>query len=157
MVSVNIVCVGKIKETFYKDAVAEYAKRLQRFCKFSIIETKEVPPKADGDAYILKSMEDEAQFIIPQLRGYVIVLAVEGKELDSVALSNLFKERMERGDSEITFVIGGSNGLSDKIKEKANFSLSFSKMTFPHMLARVMISEQIYRAFTIMNGIEYHK
>lgn len=145
MIKVNIVCVGKIKESFYRDAVAEYAKRLSRFCRFEIKEL------AEG-----RNLEDEADGILKNAKGYIIALCIEGKELSSTQLAEKIKTLCDRGE-EISFIIGSSCGLSEKVKSAADLRLSFSPMTFPHQLMRVILSEQIYRAFMINSGSEYHK
>lgn len=145
MIRVNIVCVGKIKEDFYRAAVAEYAKRLSRFCKF---EVREIP---EG-----KNLEEEGTAIIRACRGYVVALCVEGKKLDSTALAREMKSHCDKGE-EVTFIIGSSCGLSEEVKNSADMRLSFSDMTFPHQLMRVILAEQIYRAFMINSGAEYHK
>ena len=145
MIKVNIVCVGKIKEEFYRQAVAEYVKRLSRFCK---VEIKEL---AEG-----KSLEDEAEAIIRASKGYILALCIEGKKLSSEGLASQIKVLCDRGD-EITFVIGSSYGLHPKVKHIAACMLSFSDMTFPHQLMRVILCEQVYRAFMINSGSVYHK
>ena len=145
MIKVNIVCVGKIKESFYRDAVAEYAKRLSRFCRF---EVKEL---AEG-----KNPEDEADSILKNAKGHIIALCIEGKELSSTQLAEHINGLCDRGE-EITFIIGSSCGLSKRVKDAAHMRLSFSPMTFPHQLMRVILAEQIYRAFMINSGAEYHK
>lgn len=145
MIKVNIVCVGKIKESFYRDAVAEYAKRLSRFCRF---EVKEL---AEG-----RNPEDEADSILKNAKGHIIALCIEGKELSSTQLAEHIKGLYDRGE-EITFIIGSSCGLSKRVKDAAHMRLSFSPMTFPHQLMRVILAEQIYRAFMINSGAEYHK
>ncbi len=145
MQKVNIVCVGKIKESFFREAVAEYAKRLSRFVNFSVREV------AEG-----KNLEQEADDILRAARGYTIALCVEGKKLSSEALAAELKKQYDRG-AEVTFVIGSSCGLSDRVKQAADFKLSFSDMTFPHQLMRVVLCEQIYRAYMINSGSEYHK
>lgn len=145
MIKINIVCVGKIKEEFYRSAVAEYVKRLSRFCK---IEIKEI---AEG-----KNLEEEAEGILRAVKGYLFALCIEGKKLSSEHLAKEIKKLCDKGE-EITFVIGSSCGLSNSVKERADFKLSFSDMTFPHQLMRVILVEQIYRAFMINSGSEYHK
>ena len=145
MQKVNIVCVGKIKESFYREAVAEYAKRLSRFVSFNIRE------RAEG-----RAPEDEADDILRAAKGYIIALCVEGKKLSSEGLAAELKKQYDRG-SEVTFVIGSSCGLAEKVKAAARLKLSFSDMTFPHQLMRVILCEQIYRAFMINGGGEYHK
>ena len=145
MQKINIVCVGKIKEDFYRNAVSEYLKRLSRFAK---VEVKEI---AEG-----KDLEEEAQGILRAAKGYIIALCVEGKKASSEDLATRIKTLCDKGE-EITFVIGSSCGLSDAVKSAADFKLSFSDMTFPHQLMRVILCEQIYRAFMINSGSTYHK
>lgn len=145
MIKVNIVCVGKIKEQFYRDAVAEYVKRLSRFCRAEICEL------AEG-----RNLEEEGEAILRRVRGYVIALCVEGQKLSSTGLAARIKQLCD-GGKEITFIIGSSCGLAEKVKAAARLKLSFSDMTFPHQLMRVILCEQIYRAFMINGGGEYHK
>ena len=145
MQKINIVCVGKIKEDFYRGAVIEYLKRLSRFAK---VEVKEI---AEG-----KDLEEEAQGILRAAKGYIIALCVEGNKLSSEELSKRIKNLCDKGE-EITFIIGSSCGLSDTVKKEADFKLSFSDMTFPHQLMRVILCEQVYRAFMINSGSTYHK
>lgn len=145
MIKVNIVCVGKIKEQFYRDAVAEYVKRLSRFCRAEMCEL------AEG-----RNLEEEGEAILRRVRGYVIALCVEGQKLSSTGLAARIKQLCD-GGREITFIIGSSCGLAEKVKAAAHLKLSFSDMTFPHQLMRVILCEQIYRAFMINGGGEYHK
>ena len=145
MQKIYFVVVGKIKESFYREAVAEYEKRLSRFAK---VEIKELPEGADPEA--------EKGDILRACKGYVMALAVEGEKLSSEKLAKKIKTLTDEG-KDITFVIGGSNGLSAAVEKRADFKLSFSPMTFPHQLARVMLLEQIYRAYRIMNKEPYHK
>ena len=145
MQKIYFVVVGKIKESFYRDAVAEYQKRLSRFVK---LEIKELAEGVD--------IEAEADDILRACKGYTIVLAVEGKKLSSEKLAERLQTLTDSG-KEVTFVIGSSCGLSDKVKQKADFLLSFSDMTFPHQLMRVILAEQVYRAFMINAGSTYHK
>lgn len=145
MLKVNIVCVGKLKESWWRDAQSEYAKRLSRFCK---LEIRELPERSSLDA--------EAVDILRALHGHVIALAVEGKGCSSEKLAAHVKELTDRG-AEITFVIGSSCGLASDVKARADELLSFSEMTFPHQMMRVILLEQIYRAFMINAGAEYHK
>ncbi len=152
--NINIVCVGKIKESFYREAIAEYAKRLTRFCKFNVVEVAE--SKLEGNE-INKVIVNEGKSIITKLKGYVIVLDLAGQMLSSTSLAEKIDSLQVGGVSEITFVIGGSYGLSDKVKQNAVYSLCFGKMTYPHQLMRVILSEQIYRAFMINSNSEYHK
>lgn len=152
--NINIVCIGKIKESFYRDAICEYAKRLTRFCKFNIIELQESRPNGND---INKVQINEGRSIIPKLKGYIIVLDLGGKMLSSTELANKIDSLQSGGVSEITFVIGGSYGLSEEVKCKADLTLCFGKMTYPHQLMRVILTEQIYRAFMINSNSEYHK
>ena len=145
MQKIYFVVVGKIKESFYREAVAEYVKRLSRFAK---IEIKELPEGANPEA--------EAEEILRSLKGYVIALAVEGEKLSSEKLAQKLQKLTDSG-KEITFVIGSSCGLSDRVKQAADYKLSFSDMTFPHQLMRVILAEQVYRAFMINAGSTYHK
>lgn len=145
MIKVNVVCVGKIKEEFYREAVAEYAKRLSRFCNFSVIELPEC-----------RTLQEEGEKILRAAKGYKIALCIEGQKLSSEKLATELKSLCDKGE-EISFIIGSSCGLDDAVKAASNFKLSFSDMTFPHQLMRVVLSEQIYRAFMIISGAEYHK
>lgn len=145
MQKIDIVCVGKIKEEFYRNAITEYLKRLSRFAK---VEIKEI---AEG-----KDLEEEAQDILRASRGYIIALCIEGKKLSSEGLAQEIKSLTDKG-GEITFIIGSSTGLSKAVKDKADLKLSFSDMTFPHQLMRVILCEQVYRAFMIISGSAYHK
>ena len=156
MLSVNVVCIGKIKEAFYRDAIEEYAKRLSRFCRFSEIELaeKQLTGKNDADITIVK--EDEGKRIVQAVKGYVIALDMRGEQLTSEQLSAKLSKLTDT-TSTVTFVIGGSYGLSDCVLKRADYKLSFGKMTFPHQLMRVIAAEQIYRAFTIAEGSGYHK
>lgn len=145
MQKINIVCVGKIKEEYFRSAVEEYVKRLSRFAKVTITEL------AEG-----KSLAEEGVRIMAASKGYKIALCVEGEKLSSENLASEIKKLCDRGE-EITFIIGSSCGLDGKVKELSDFKLSFSDMTFPHRLMRVMLLEQVYRAFMINAGSEYHK
>lgn len=145
MVKINLVCVGKLKEDYLKAACAEYLKRLTRFCRFEVREL------AEGS-----SLKEEAPRILHACKGRTVALAVEGRERTSEEFANLLGEAIDRGE-ELTFVIGSSCGLDGSVKEAADELVSFSKMTFPHQLMRVILLEQIYRAFMINAGSEYHK
>ena len=145
MQKINIVCVGKIKEQFYRSAVDEYLKRLSRFAK---VEIKEI---AEG-----RNLEDEAVGILKAAKGTVVALCVEGVKYSSERLAEFVKGVTDRGE-ETTFIIGSSYGLSKSVKDRADLKLSFSDMTFPHQLMRVILCEQLYRAFMINSGSEYHK
>ena len=145
MQKINIICVGKIKEKFYSDAVAEYLKRLSRFAKVEVREIAEC-----------RTLDEEAKLILKASKGRIVALCIEGKKYSSEELACYIKELTDTG-SESTFIIGSSCGLSEKVKDKAHLKLSFSDMTFPHQLMRVIALEQIYRAFMINGGGEYHK
>ena len=145
MQKIQFLVVGKIKESFYREAVAEYVKRLSRFAKIEIKELDEG-----------KNLEEEGEQILRFARGYVIALAVEGEACSSEKLAKKLKKLGDEG-KETTFIIGSSCGLSDEVKKKADFKLSFSDMTFPHQLMRVILAEQVYRAFMINSGSTYHK
>ena len=145
MQKINIICVGKIKEDYLRSAIAEYLKRLSRFAK---VEVKELP---EG-----KSLKDEAEPILRSARGYKIALCVEGEKLSSEGFAERVKTLCDRGE-EISLIIGSSCGLDDSVKAQADLRLSFSDMTFPHQLMRVILLEQVYRAFMINSGSEYHK
>lgn len=145
MNKVNIVCVGKIKEEYLRSACAEYVKRLSRFCKLDIKEL------AEG-----RTIREEAPSVLNAAKGYKIALCVEGETLSSFALADRIKKLTDRGE-EISFIIGSSCGLDESVKQAADLRLSFSPMTFPHQLMRVILLEQIYRAFMIISGSEYHK
>lgn len=157
---ITIVCVGKIKEKFYRDAVAEYQKRLGRYCKMQITEVadEKTPDKA-SEALERQIKEKEGNRILSHIsdNDHVIALAINGKERDSVELAEHIKALGLHGKSSLVFVIGGSIGLSDEVLKRADEKLSFSKMTFPHQLMRVILTEQIYRSYRIIHGEPYHK
>ena len=143
---IKIICVGRIKEAFYRDAIDEYMKRMGKYHKVEIIELPD------------SNIRDEKELILKKIdkKDYIITMEIEGKENTSIEFSKLIdRTLMER--SNITFIIGGSDGLDDEVKAFSNYRLSFSKMTFPHQLFRVILLEQIYRAFKIMNNETYHK
>lgn len=156
---ITIVCVGKIKEKFYTDAVAEYKKRLGRYCSLEIAEVSDekTTEAGENENTIVKNREGER--ILKKIRddGYVIALAINGVSLDSVELSEKIAGLGVHGTSHIYFVIGGSLGLSDAVLQRADYKLSFSRMTFPHQLMRVILLEQVYRSYRIMNHEPYHK
>lgn len=157
MIKVNVVAVGKVKEKYFLDAIEEYKKRLSKFCQLKIIEVKEENFCSEpNDLERLEIMKREAVSITKELKGYVIALAIEGKKFSSEEFSKTI-DRIKNTDSEITFVIGGSYGIDQKVKDSAKLKMSFSDMTFPHTLARVMLVEQLYRAFTISVDGKYHK
>ena len=154
MIKINLVCVGKVKEKNFAEGIAEYAKRLKRFCDFNVFEVAE--ENAAGLS-ALTTIEREGKNIISKLRGAVFAFAIEGKKYSSEKFAEQIKKLVDSGTGEITFVIGGSYGLSDEIKRKADGLVSFSDMTFPHTLFRLICVEQIYRAFCIIGGTPYHK
>ncbi len=158
--NINIICVGSIKETFFRDAVKEYEKRLSRYCKLSITEVKdEKTPDDPSSAERNVILDKEGAKILEKIKSkdYVIALAIIGKDYSSEELSDHIATLNTNGISDITFVIGGSLGLSEAVYKRANERLSFSRFTFPHQLMRVIILEQIYRSFRIRSGEPYHK
>lgn len=159
MVDVTLICVGKLKEKFYKDACGEYIKRLGAYCRLTVTELAEErkgdnPSRAEIDAAL--SREAEAIKRAVPKGAAVIALCVEGREMSSPELANKIGE-LTTSFQKLCFVIGGSDGLSEEVKGLSKLRLSMSPMTFPHHLARVMVLEQLYRAFSIMNGGRYHK
>lgn len=160
MLNITLLCVGKLKETYWRDACAEYEKRLGAFCRFRLIEVAEERlPDSPSAAQIAATIEAEGKRLLEQIPkdSAVFPLCIEGKELDSPTLAARIQRIAVEGTSHITFVIGGSWGLSDGVKSRGYLRLSMSPMTFPHQLARVMVMEQIYRAFQIAGGGKYHK
>ena len=160
MLCIRVLCVGKLKERFYAEAIAEYEKRLGAFCRLELIE---LPEEKLGDrpspAEIEAALRVEADRIEKKLYqdGRLVCMCIEGKQMDSTAFSRLLTDAELSGRPRICFVIGGSFGLAEELKKKADLRLSMSKMTFPHHLARVMLIEQIYRGFQIKEGSKYHK
>ena len=158
--NIRIVSVGKIKEKYIQDGIKEFSKRLSRYCNLEIIEVEdEKAPEnlSEKEMEIVKNKEGERILSkIPQ-NSYVISLVIQGKSLSSEGLAEKIENLMIDGVNDITFVIGGSLGLSNNIIERSNFKLSFSKMTFPHQLMRLILLEQIYRGWRIMKGEPYHK
>lgn len=150
----RIVCVGKIKDDYFTQGVKEYEKRIKAYSKFDIVEVKEV-----NTTNIEKNIFEEGQNILSQIEKneFVITLEIKGKMIDSPMLAAKISELLTYGESTITFVIGGSNGLSKEVLDRSDYALSFSKFTFPHQLMRLILTEQIYRALTIINHKEYHK
>lgn len=160
MQKVTLLCVGKLKEPFYRSAAAEYAKRLQRWCKPEIVELPESRlPEDPSPAEIARALQEEGAAVREKLPkgGAVIALCIEGQEMDSPALARLMSDYAVNGKTQLTFLIGGSVGLDPDIKALADVKLSMSPMTFPHHLARIMLLEQIYRAYQITAGTRYHK
>lgn len=159
MLSLKIICVGTLKESYFRDAVAEYSKRLSAFCKLSIIQLKEAKvPDSPSTKEIANALDDEAKNILAEMspRAYKIAMCVEGKQLSSEKLAERIAT-ISSEHSEICFVIGSSHGLSDKVKASCDMRLSFSELTFPHQLLRVILLEAVYRAFNINAGTKYHK
>ena len=157
---ITLITVGKIKERFFEDAIAEYSKRLSRYCKLEIIQVAdEKTPDGASENVERQIKEKEGNRILSHIsdNDYVIALAINGKERDSVELAEHIKALGLHGKSSLTFVIGGSLGLSEEVLKRADEKLSFSKMTFPHQLMRVILSEQIYRSYRIIHGEPYHK
>lgn len=157
---IRIVTVGKIKEKYLNDGIAEYAKRLSRYCKLTFCQvTDEKTPDKASDALNEQIKNTEAQRLMKQIReqDYVIALALDGTMLDSIELSQKISRLGIEGKSSIAFVIGGSLGLGDEVLRRADYKLSFSKMTFPHQLMQMILLEQIYRSYRIMNNEPYHK
>ena len=144
MLNVTVICCGTLKEQYLRDAVKEYEKRLSAFCKLSIKEIKE-------------DTLDAAYAAVSSFKGKRIALCVEGKMLSSEELAKKINDMAVSGTSDIAFIIGGSEGIAENIKNMCDIRLSFSKMTFPHQLMRVILLEQVYRAFTIINNKQYHK
>ncbi len=160
MLKITLITVGKLKEQYLRDAVKEYEKRLQTLCSLKSVELDPVKlPDNPNEAQITAALDSEAQKILANIPqgSYVIPMCIEGKQLSSTELAEKLDGLGVAGHSSVCFIIGGSYGLSDKVKAKADFKLSMSKMTFPHQLARVMLLEQIYRAFKITQGGTYHK
>lgn len=161
MIRINIICIGKIKEKYFTDAIAEYAKRLSAFCKFSITELNEEKLRSNTPnlSQIQEVIDAEGKRILQKLgiSDFVIAMCIEGKQMSSEELSKVIDNASLTGKSTVDFIIGGSYGLSDEVKNKANLKLSMSRMTFPHQMARMILSEQIYRAFEISSNGKYHK
>lgn len=160
MLSVKLICVGRMKEKFYAEAFGEYMKRLQPYCKLQLTEAPEQrlsePPSPKE---LEKALDREAEDILAAIPGdsYVAALCIEGRELSSEALAELVFKVEGSGRPRMCFIIGGSYGLSPRVKARADLKLSMSPMTFPHHLARVMLAEQLYRSFKIIEGSRYHK
>lgn len=157
---IKVVTVGKLKEKYLKDGIAEYSKRISRFAKFEMIKlSDEKTPDKASESENQKILEIEGQRILSKIadRDFVIVLAIEGKTFFSEEFSKQLEETSIKGFSTLTFIIGGSLGLSSSVKNRANLSVSFGRLTLPHQLMRLVLVEQIYRAFTIQQGFPYHK
>ena len=157
---ITLITVGKIKEKYFTDAIAEYAKRLSRYCKLEIVEVAdEKTPDNASEGLENQIKEKEGERILSKVpdNAYVVALAIEGKQLSSEELADKMEKWNVNGVSHLVFIIGGSLGLTQKVLNRADYSLSFSKMTFPHQLMRVILLEQIYRSFRIRNHEPYHK
>ena len=155
---INLITVGKLKEKWLRDAYAEYEKRLTRYCKLSLTELPESRlPESPSDAEIAAALQQEGKAILNACRGKIIALCIEGKQYASEEFAALFSQYASHGDSTVSFVIGSSFGLADEVKSRADMRFSMSKMTFTHQIARVLLAEQIYRAFQITSGGKYHK
>ena len=157
---ITLITVGKIKEKYLRDAIAEYSKRLSRYCKLEIIEVADEKTPDHASEVVEKSIRDkEGERLMRYIRDddYVITLEICGKMLDSVAFSRQLENLGIRGQSHICFVIGGSIGLGKEVLKRSDYALSFSKMTFPHQLMRVILLEQIYRSYRIISHEPYHK
>ena len=157
---ITILAVGKLKEKYWKQAIAEYEKRLGAYSKIEMIEVPdEKAPETMSDKEIEQVKEKEGQRLLAKIKpqATVITLEIEGKILSSEGLAKELQQRMTQGQSDFVFVIGGSNGLHQDVLNRSNYALSFSKMTFPHQMMRVVLIEQVYRAFKIMRGEAYHK
>ncbi len=150
---IKIICVGKIKEKFFTDAIKEYEKRISKYSELKVIELEDI---GLSDKKVVLKKEEEKILKNINSKDYIITLEIEGKELSSIDFSKKIEDTLIT-NSNITFIIGGSFGLSESIKSLSNYKLSFSKMTFPHQLFRIILLEQIYRAFKIINNEEYHK
>lgn len=158
--NINIIGVGKIKEKYLKLGIDEFKKRLSKYCKLDIIELDdEKAPEKLSEKEMIMVKEKEGKKILSKIKdtSYVIALAIDGKNLSSEELADKMSDLAVRGNSNITFVIGGSLGLSDEVLDRADYKLSFSKMTFPHQLMRLILLEQVYRAYRINNNEPYHK
>lgn len=157
---ITLVTVGKIKEKFYTDAIAEYTKRLSRYCKLEIVQVadEKTPDKA-SETEERQIKEREGKRILAQIRegAYVIALAIQGEMLSSEQLAGKLERLGIEGQSQLVLVIGGSLGLSEEVLRRADYQLSFSRMTFPHQLMRVILLEQLYRSYRIIQGEPYHK
>ncbi len=157
---ITVICVGKVKEKFYRDAIGEYVKRLRRYCNLTIIEVEDEKTIENASVQVIEQIKDkEGQRILKHIRDndYVCTLEIKGKEYDSLELSKKIETLGVSGTSSICFVIGGSLGLSKEVCNRSDMALSFSKMTFPHQLMRVILLEQIYRSYRIMCHEPYHK
>ena len=155
--NINVIAVGKLKEKFWKDACAEYLKRLSGYAQVRIIEVPDADPARSGGPEGAKEKEGAAILSSIPEKSHVILMAIEGKQRSSTEISKRLNDLMVSGNGDITFIIGGSDGASRKVYDRADELLSFGPITLPHNLARVVLLEQVYRAFKIMRGEPYHK
>ena len=157
---ITVVSVGKIKEKFYTGAIEEYSKRLSKYCTLNLVEVPdEKAPETLSEKEMVQIKDREGERILDKVKDsqYVITLEIRGQQLTSEALSEKLSALGLEGNSDVVFVIGGSLGLSDAVMRRSNFALSFSKMTFPHQLMKVVLLEQVYRGFRILRNEPYHK
>ena len=160
MLNVKFICVGRMRERFYLDAFAEYQKRMSAYCRLELTEpTEQRLPERPSQAEIDAALEKEAAEILRAIPSdaYVVALCVEGRQFPSEYMAQLVEERENSGKPKLCFVVGGSYGLSETVKKRADLRMSMSKMTFPHHLARIMLAEQLYRGYKIREGSRYHK
>ncbi|NLG05330.1 MAG: 23S rRNA (pseudouridine(1915)-N(3))-methyltransferase RlmH [Clostridia bacterium] len=158
--NITIICVGKLKESYFKDAVNEYSKRLSKYCKLKVLEVSDEKTVENASEILCDQiMQKEGNRILSLVRddAYVVTLEIKGKKYHSVEFADMIEQKGIRGISHITFIIGGSLGLHSSVSKRADEKISFSDMTFPHQLMRVILLEQIYRAYRIMNHEPYHK
>ncbi len=160
MIVITVLAVGKLKEKYLAEGCRDYLKRLSRFARIQLVELPDRPaPQKYSSAQVRRVVEQEGRDILTRIeaRDEVVALAIEGKTMDSVAFSRMLETRMVEGASRMVFVIGGSNGLSEEVLARADLQISFSPMTFSHGVFRIVLLEQLYRAFKIMNHETYHK
>ena len=156
MIKINLICMGDIKEKYLTDAINEYSKRISRFASLKIVELKENVAKSNSELDTINALKKDAQEIVKHIKGYPVCLDIQGEIISSEQFAKKI-EKTSLTNSEITFIVGASNGIHQEIKDLCKEKISFSKMTFPHQLMRVIFLEQLYRAFTILNNISYHK
>lgn len=153
MIKLNIIAVGKLKEKFWVDAIAEYKKRISKYAELNVIECPEGVD--EGNAQRLQAQEESG--ILKKIKGYCVLLAIDGDAIKSEDLASMIEKESTKGNSEFSFIIGGSRGVSEGIRKRADKLISFGRVTYPHQLMRVILSEQLYRAMTIINKTNYHK
>lgn len=150
---INIIAIGKIKEKYFSDAIAEYVKRASRYADVKVVELADAPPSKTPE----EQRKIESDLLLCKAKGFVVAMDMRGEELSSEGLAELIKSKCTLGESEFSFLIGGSHGHTEELRQRTDMLLSFGKNTFPHQLFRVMLSEQIYRALCINAGTPYHK